>query len=198
MSGKKPRPFRVVVTGGPCAGKTEIWRLLGERFPEAVRVQEAASELILAGETPDRLGQDEFQRRVYQRQISLEKDAQKRGFFLICDRGVVDGLAYCPGILQRLGVSLDAAMARYALVLQLAVIPDPELYRTLCRNNPARHEDHPRALELEKALRRIYSQHPAHHFLWGSKEGKLSAAVQFILQRKKVEEPDLDFSPAEG
>jgi hypothetical protein len=111
---------------------------------------------------------------------------------------VVDGFAYCPGIFQRLDVSLDAAMARYALILQLAVIPDPELYRTLCSNNAARREGHQQALELEKALRRIYSQHPAHHFLWGSMDGKLSAAVQIILQRKKVEEPDLGFSPTEG
>lgn len=195
---KKPRPFRVVVTGGPCSGKSALCRLLAGRFPEAVLVPEAATEVILSGQTPDGLGQEAFQRKVYERQIVLERDALRRGAFLICDRGLPDGLAYCPGILQRLGVSLEEALRRYALVLHLAVIPDPETYRRHCAENPARREDHGRALVLEKNLRKIYSGHPSYHFLWGSLEAKFTAAVRILLESRRAVQPLLDFPPEEA
>lgn len=195
MATKKPRPFRVVVTGGPCAGKSSLCRLLGGKFPEAVVVPEAATEVILSGQTPERIGQELFQQRVYERQVVLEREALRRSPFLICDRGLPDGLAYCPGIFQRLGVSLDAALRRYAVVLHLAVIADPESYRLHCAENPARREDHARALVLEKNLRKIYSGHPSYHFLWGDLEAKFLAAVAILLESTRAGQPSLDFSP---
>ncbi|MEW6439617.1 MAG: ATP-binding protein [bacterium] len=191
---KLERPFRVVITGGPCAGKTELWRLLGARFPDAVLVPEAASQLMLEGDTPERAGIEAFQERVYRRQLLLETEALRRGRFLICDRGVVDGLAYSPGILQRLGVSVEAALKRYGLVLQACVIPDSDSYRAYSGSNPMRRENHLQALELEKALGRIYASHPAYHFLWGSLEAKWAAAVQIVLGRRGLEKPELEFS----
>ncbi len=191
---KKPRPFRVAVTGGPCAGKSSLCRLLGAKFPEAAVVPEAATEVILSGQTPERIGQELFQQKVYERQVVLEREALRRSPFLICDRGLPDGLAYCPGIFQRLGVSLDAALRRYAVVLQLAVIPDPESYRLHCAENPARREDYGRALVLEKNLRKIYSSHPSYHFLWGDLEAKFKAAVRILFESRKGGQPRLDFS----
>ena len=42
-------PFRIVITGGPCAGKSRVWRFLGEAFQGGVQVPEAATQLILDG-----------------------------------------------------------------------------------------------------------------------------------------------------
>lgn len=193
MATRKPKPFRVVVTGGPCAGKSSLCRLLASRFPEAVLVPEAATEVILSGQTPERLGQELFQQKVYERQVVLEREALRRSSFLICDRGLPDGLAYCPGIFHRLGVSLDSALRRYAVVLHLAVIPDSESYSLHCAENPARREDHARALVLEKNLRKIYSGHPSYHFLWGALEVKLTAAVRILLERRRAVQPCLGF-----
>jgi predicted ATPase len=184
-------PFRVVITGGPCAGKTEVWRFLGESFPGGVPVPEAATQLILGGKTEDRLGLEGFQRAVYERQSALEERGREKGLFLLCDRGLLDGLAYFPNLLTCLGVSQDEVLGRYAMVIQVEVIRDPQAYALHFSNNPARHEDHTRALALESALKRIYERHPTYVLLPGSLEEKKREALRLVRERLAALCPDL-------
>ncbi len=192
MQGRTDRgPFRVVITGGPCAGKTEVWRFLGEAFPRGVAVPEAATQLILAGMSVDSLGLEAFQRAVYARQLVLEGEGREKGLLLFCDRGLLDGLAYLPGLFASLGVSPAEILARYAMVLQVEVIRDPRAYRRHVASNPARRESHTRALTLETELGKIYGRHPAYTFLPGSLEEKKRSALQLLRESLAVRRPDL-------
>jgi predicted ATPase len=184
-------PFRVVITGGPCAGKTEVWRFLGQAFPRGVSVPEAATQLILDGRSEDSLGLERFQQAVYERQMLLEERGRAEGLFLICDRGLPDGLAYFPDLFDSLGVSEEVVLNRYAMVIQVEVIRDPQAYDLHFSSNPARHEDHSRALALERKLERIYERHPAYCFLPGSLEQKKKGALRLVRERLSSGRPDL-------
>lgn len=184
-------PFCVVITGGPCAGKTEVWRFLGASLPQAVPVPEAATRLILAGRSEVTLGLERFQREVYKEQLALEEAALRKGPFLLCDRGLLDGLAYFPALLTCLGLSPGEMLSRYAMVIQLEVIPDPAAYSLHLGSNPARREPHLRALALERALKGIYGRHPAYGFVGGSLEEKKGAALRWLRGELVSRRPDL-------
>jgi predicted ATPase len=183
--------FRVVITGGPCAGKTELWRFMSEAFPQGVPVPEAATDLILAGRSEESLGLENFQRAVYARQLELEEEALKKGRLLICDRGLLDGAAYLPELLSLAGIRPEEAGGRYGMVIQLEVIRDPQAYAAHCSTNPARHEGHARALVLEGRLREIYERHPFYVFLSGSLEEKEAEALRLLRKRLADTRPDL-------
>ena len=44
-------PFRVVITGGPCAGKTSVWRFMAEVLPQGVPVINVSGECRKGGIT---------------------------------------------------------------------------------------------------------------------------------------------------
>jgi len=178
-----PSPFRVVITGGPCSGKTSLWTLLGHRCPGAVQVPEVATALILSGCTPQSMGLGAFQRLLFQRQWEAEESALRHGVFLLCDRGLVDGLAYFPGLLTSMGLSLESLLKRYALVLHLAVVPDPADYARFARSNPARTEDHAEALSLDRRIGRAYRTHDRYVRLTGSMEEKQARALGILRDR---------------
>lgn len=184
-------PFRIVITGGPCAGKTAVWRFLGEAFQGGVPVREAATQLILDGKSEDSLGLEGFQRAVYERQLALEDGGLEKGLLLLCDRGLLDGLAYFPSLFACLDVSREEVLNRYAVVIQVEVIRDPQAYSLHFSNNPARHEDHTRALALERELERVYERHPSYFFLPGSLEEKKREALRLVRERLVSLRPDL-------
>jgi predicted ATPase len=171
-----------VITGGPCAGKTEVWKYLGKAFPQAVLVPEMATELILSGQTQGLLGLEEFQRRIHQRQIQAEERAQEKGSLIICDRGLADGVAYLHDLFNVVGISREEIFHRYNLVIHLEVIKDPDAYRK-SQNNPARSEDHRIALQIEASIQQVYGSHPGYHFLTGSIEEKKEGALRILIER---------------
>jgi hypothetical protein len=142
--------------------------------------------LILAGKSEASLGVVDFQLAVFERQWALEQEALKKGLLLLCDRGLLDGLAYYPGLFSSLDVSKEEAMDRYAIVIQLEVIRDSQAYTLHCRSNPARHEEHARALALDREIKRIYEGHPGYVFLCGSLEEKKLEALRMLRNRLGV------------
>jgi predicted ATPase len=176
-------PYRVVITGGPCSGKTALWNALGERCPGAVKVPEIATAVRLSGRTPESMGWEAFQRLVFQRQQDAEQTALQQGNFLLCDRGLADGLAYFSGLASCLGLSREALLERYTLILHLEVIQDPESYAFFSRNNPTRLEDHEDALSLGRRIGRVYRSHTGYFHLTGSLEQKLTRALEILQDR---------------
>ena len=98
---------RIVITGGPCAGKTSVLAYLQQELPEhqvrVVTVPESARPLIAAGLGPSVIGALEFQKRIIAVQMAQEElhssivqkcfdPAQKA--VLLCDRGTMDSRAY--------------------------------------------------------------------------------------------------------
>ncbi|MHC5024188.1 MAG: AAA family ATPase [Planctomycetota bacterium] len=93
----------IVVTGGSCSGKTSVIHEMAARGYEVV--PEAAYEVI--DELNRRHGVEgqiqwrqahlvDFQRRISERQHAREATARRStSKFVFCDRGLLDGLAYC-------------------------------------------------------------------------------------------------------
>ena len=100
--------FRVVVTGGPCAGKTIGIQKLATELSGSLRifvVPEAATMLLKGGANINLRDQDtgsqvEFQASLMQLQMALEDAfteiaaSYKEKSLVICDRGLMDGSAY--------------------------------------------------------------------------------------------------------
>lgn len=149
---------KIVLTGGPCAGKTTAMQSIEKEFTEkgyqVLIVPEAATILINSGIRPFgkyALNTKEFQRQVMTLQITLEQLADEVAHksdtptMIVCDRGILDDKAYVTKkewqqLLQEFAVSELDLMSRYDVVLHLrtAALGKEEFY-TL-DNNSARTE----------------------------------------------------------
>ena len=84
---------KIVITGGPCSGKTSLIRELAKLGYTVV--EEAATQIISEGIYHPQKDPLAFQREVVARQFDWEKEAESKTKDLIfCDRGIYDGLAY--------------------------------------------------------------------------------------------------------
>lgn len=97
---------KIVITGGPCGGKTTgmswIQREFTEKGYKVLFVPETATELILGGLAPWTCrSNEEFQKCLFKLQIEKEKifelaaqamDVEK--VLIVCDRGLLDNKAY--------------------------------------------------------------------------------------------------------
>src|SRR5262249_48279972 len=132
-----PSIQRVVLTGGPCAGKSTALRQVSDWLRAAdvqvFHVPEASTLLLsagiqVAGEPLERL--IAFQRGIVQVQLATEEAVlscartRDRHTVLLCDRGVMDGAAYLPPaawaeVLRELGLRGPELLGRYDAVIHL-------------------------------------------------------------------------------
>lgn len=92
---------RIVLTGGPGAGKTAVLELIRQSFCAHVKVLPESAGIIFGGGFPRSDGAElrqAAQRAIFyvQRELEIAADAQNPAVVL-CDRGTVDGAAYWPG-----------------------------------------------------------------------------------------------------
>lgn len=101
--------YKIVLTGGPCSGKTTAESTIRETFQNefiVYNLPEVATMTITSGVniiptnyTPE--SHFELTKSICQHQINLETyfekiaKIQKKDVILICDRGVMDNFAYC-------------------------------------------------------------------------------------------------------
>ena len=131
-----PHPrLRVVLTGGPGAGKTAILELLRQSLCDHVTLLPEAAGILFGGGFP-RGGpvpvQRAAQRAIYFVQRELEAAGEAAGTgILLCDRGTVDGSAYWPGpgsLWESVRSLRVAELQRYDAVIHVLVPDDPDLY----------------------------------------------------------------------
>ncbi|HJK99861.1 MAG TPA: AAA family ATPase [Polyangiaceae bacterium LLY-WYZ-15_(1-7)] len=156
---------RIVLTGGPGAGKTAVQQVAQHAFPDRlVTVPESATILFsggfprLAG-TPARCAS---QRAIFHVQRELERlhESIANGCALLCDRGTVDGAAYWAGrgdFFEQVGTTREDEIARYHTVIQLAVPSEREGYDT---RNPTRIETAREAQSIGERIRLAWEGHP--------------------------------------
>jgi predicted ATPase len=164
---------RIVVTGGPGAGKTSVWReLVSTHAAQLVGVPEIAT-LMFQHVFPSVQNLDErraVQRAIFTVQQNLESIHDARchhGQALLCDRGVPDGAGYWPegpvAFFVAMGVEWQTEIMRYDAVLFLETAAAGGL--SIEAGNPIRSETLDAAVHVDAQLRAVWSQHPNCHFI---------------------------------
>lgn len=168
----------IVVTGGPCGGKTTIMKHLKKKLTRAgfvvLVVSEAATEFINAGLRPgETISYEDFQEHIINYIIEKEnrfrkaaKDMFANKIVILCDRGTMDSRAYISErmfrtIIKRLRTSIPHIRdIRYDAVVHLvtAAIGAPSAYTT--RNNKARRETAEEAEKLDHRTLHAWLGHP--------------------------------------
>src|SRR5438045_4141111 len=93
---------RIVLTGGPGAGKTAVLEVVRRSFCPHVIVLPEAAGVVLGGGFPrraTRAARTAVQRAIYRVEVELERMVTEEGQagVVLCDRGTLDSLAYWPG-----------------------------------------------------------------------------------------------------
>ena len=161
---------RVVLTGGPGAGKSVISHRLAQESPERfILVPEAATQVYAALQTRwDRLdleGRRDVQRRIYRLQIAQEdRLAQSHpDKTLLLDRGTIDGAAYWPegpdDYWRDLGTTLEEQLSRYDRVIWMQTAAAVGTYDGSA-SNTCRFEDADAAIASGNLLALLWGGHP--------------------------------------
>lgn len=191
---------KLVVTGGPCAGKTTVINAIQDEFRNQVTlVPEVASMLLSSGfPVPGRdvewsfQWQVAFEKAIVPVQEAIEEaktlEAIKKGHkLLICDRGTLDTVGYLPNGFSDWkalfpNANVEEICSRYLTVIHLESLAtaNPDLYgRT---GNENRFEPLDRAKEVELAMRESWKNHPKRIFIAGNKgvENKVSQVIGIV------------------
>lgn len=170
--------IKIVLTGGPCAGKTTalntIKEYLAKRNIPVLTVPETATELILNGIIPSsEITTFDFQKLVLKKQMSKEEiteefieNSNKKDDIcvIIFDRGIIDNKAYLSShdeftrLLNQKGLSEIDILDSYDLVLDLLSTASckEEAYNL---HNKARFEDIETARYVDKRTTLAWIHH---------------------------------------
>lgn len=198
---------KIVITGGPCGGKSKslgrIKEVFSARGYTVLTIAETATELIRGGIAPWTCGTSaDFQRMLFLLQIEKEKcyEAAARTmpqekFLIVCDRGTFDGIAYVPKTvltetLSSLGKTEREVLCSYGAVFHLTTAAKGAEAHYTTANNAARTETPAEAAELDDRVLTAWSEHPYRRVIDNSTdfEGKLARLVREIelfLDRKR-------------
>ncbi len=183
---------KLVLTGGPCAGKSTIAELLGKAFPDkVVVVPESASMLYRGGfpRWPEPASIKRFQTAVYQvqKQHELTYGEHYITGLLVLDRGTIDGAAYWPdgpeAFFGALESTIESELTRYDAVIYLesADFHNYELHRT---KNATRTEAWEDARSLDQRTRQLWAKHPNVAFIQCQQSfvDKVAAVIKVVEQ----------------
>lgn len=168
---------KVVITGGPCAGKSTAMSWVQNAFTQrgytVLFVPETATELITGGVAPWTCGTNaEYQK--CQMQLQLEKErifTQAAGtmgadkVLIVCDRGALDNRAYMDEaefaeVLQFLGTNEVELRDSYDAVFHLVTAAKGAETFYTTSNNTARTETAAEAAALDDKLIAAWTGHP--------------------------------------
>ncbi|MDR3608570.1 MAG: ATP-binding protein [Oligoflexia bacterium] len=159
---------KIVLTGGPCAGKTTLTQVIERVFHEDVVVVPEAASLLFSGGFPrwrEPEARRAVQRAIYHVQCELEAafSARYPDKVLILDRGTVDGAAYwtegTQDYFRSLGTTLTRELTRYDRVLYLESAAEAD-YLAHVKNNPNRTETWEEAQRLDRQTQQLWAKHP--------------------------------------
>lgn len=168
---------KIVITGGPCAGKTTAMSWIQSNFTKmgytVLFVPETATELITGGIAPWTCGSNvDYQKCQMKLQLEKEKifaqgaatmPVQK--VLIVCDRGALDNKAYMTNldfacVLESLGCNEVELRDNYDAVFHLVTAAKgaEKFYTTA--NNAARTETVEQAAALDDKLIAAWTGHP--------------------------------------
>lgn len=183
---------RVVLTGGPGAGKTAILELIRQSFCAHVKVLPEAAGIVFGGGFPRGQGAElrrAGQRAIFhvQRELEAAADAENPAVVL-CDRGTVDGGAYWPGpgdLWSSVGTTLAAELTRYDAVIHVRT---PSLSSGYGRQNPLRIESAAEAAAIDSHIAQLWATHPRRFVVDASQDFLDKAARALDILRGEMPE----------
>ena len=168
---------KIVITGGPCAGKSTAMSWIQNAFSQmgyvVLFVPETATELITGGVAPWTCGTNkDFQKCNLYLQLEKEKIFEQAAktmngskALIVCDRGALDNKAYMSGAefeqtLEYIGTNEIELRDNYDAVFHLVTAAKgaEEFYTTA--NNTARTETVQEAAALDDKLISAWTGHP--------------------------------------
>lgn len=176
---KEKRVYKVVLTGGPCAGKTTVQAMMSTFFEnigwKVYRVPEAATVLLGGGVKFPELNEEEvytFQENLVRTMLQLEQTffdlaaTCQRNTLVICDRGAMDPSSYMSSeqwerlLKNNNWNNVTLRDARYDQVIHLvsAAQGAEEFYTT--SNNHTRMEPVEYARKLDRITQQAWVGHP--------------------------------------
>lgn len=205
MEKKQKKITEIVITGGPCAGKTSGMNSIKETFEKkgygVVFIPETATELISSGISPYTMhGNVEYQ--LYQMKLQLEKERiyleaarALPGYdkvIVVCDRGLMDNKAYVTDnefgeILANIGINEEDIYGRYDAVFHLVSAANGAEKAYTLSNNSARTETPEQAIELDNRLQHVWRRHKYYRVIdnsmgFGDKIKKLVSEIEDFMK----------------
>lgn len=134
--------IKIALTGGPCGGKTESIHEFSEKLSKQYSVitnEEVASGLLNLGYLDEiSMSTYDFQNLLFRIQFINEYNAENSCDILLCDRGLLDPMAYLSGtdyekILNQNEVELNKILGTYnfALYFRTIAYEYPNLFKQL-------------------------------------------------------------------
>lgn len=201
---KEPTTVMVVLTGGPCGGKTSAKERLTKDLNDAgynvLFVPEVPTILIQGGAPYPGLDGGarliEFEYQLLKLQENIEDcfrglancKSDTRPCVIICDRAMMDIEAYISQeqwceVIGKLGVCEAHILARYNVVVHLVTAADGAAEFYTSENNAARTETALEAIEVDNKIRNAWNAHPCRLIInnEGSFADKLDAVSAGVL-----------------
>ena len=176
---KRPEIIKIVITGGPCAGKSTAMSWVQNAFTQmgytVLFVSETATELITGGVAPWTCGTNsEYQQCQMKLQIEKEKifceaaaTMSTDKVLIVCDRGALDNKAHMDAleflsVLKAIGINEVELRDNYDAVFHLVTAAKGAVEFYTTANNSARTETVEEAAEMDDKLISAWTGHP--HF----------------------------------
>lgn len=193
---------KIVLTGGPCAGKTttisKIEEHLTKKGYHVLVLNECATEIIKGGIRPfgeNKVSVYDFQNEILNLQLYkerrykdiIEKLPAETKCVILLDRGAIDNKAYLgqelfDKLLKENNVSEEDIIKEYDLVIHMITVASDMENRYSNSNNTARFEDAMEAIDLDKRTSEAWKNHsnmkvvPVCEFL----DEKIEKAIYYI------------------
>jgi predicted ATPase len=184
--------LRIVLTGGPGAGKTAVLELVRLFFCRHLRRLPESAGIVFGGGFPRRdtvIERQAAQRAIYhvQRELETTGDVDSAAIVL-CDRGTVDGSAYWTGegdLWTAVGTTLQAELERYHAVIHLRTPTGDGGYE---RGNPLRIESAAEAHDVDEKIFQAWAAHPRRFVVEPSEDFLTKAARTIDILRNEMPE----------
>lgn len=167
---------KIVLTGGPCAGKTSAMERIREILPDygyrVLIVPETATELIGGGVTPWGCGTNiDYQRCQMELQLKKEELFERAGktmeaekLLIVCDRGMMDNKAYMTledflALCVEFHTTEEEFRDRYDAVFHLVTAANGAVEAYNNANNAARYESAEEAVALDERIVAAWTGH---------------------------------------
>lgn len=168
--------IKIVLTGGPCAGKTTALHFLENKLEAlnipATALEECATKLMLSGKTPQNMGRYEFHKLLFESELKEEQRAAKELSALKCekavllsDRGLLDNRAYVTKdefdkYSSLYNLSEDVIRNSYDAVFHLVTAANGAEKQYNLVNNPIRSENLQKAREIDNKILSLWTGTP--------------------------------------